>query len=148
MVAYNEDTVVLKKKYNDLVSVKIVQPSTGDREYLKSKEGAQQSDDDAEKPHTWTLRNGLKVNARVVGYGRRDIVVQRKRGKVYAGQPRKSTCEEVLVELENGDEHGVPFFFFSEQDLQVLRPGWERWLAADQDIQKMWETPLTKRAGG
>jgi hypothetical protein len=178
LVAYNDETVVLKKKNSDLVSVKIAQLSTGDRQYLKSPEAAEKSTNEADVPPLWTLQNGLKVKGHLVGYGRRDIVVQRKRGKVYVndrlfdnlpgvyqqmvpkivgyfekapiddekdlkewaaktrGHPRKYTCEGVLVELENGDEYGVPFFFFSEHDLKVLQPGWERWLATDQDIQK------------
>ncbi|QDV78360.1 hypothetical protein K2D_19670 [Planctomycetes bacterium K2D] len=45
------------------------------------------------------------------------------------GQPRTFTCEGVVLELENGDEFGVPFFLFSQRDLKVLRPGWEQWLA-------------------
>ena len=52
------------------------------------------------------------------------------------GEPRTFTCEGVLLELENGDEYGVPFFFFSKDDLKVLQPGWQRWLAADKDRAK------------
>jgi hypothetical protein len=48
------------------------------------------------------------------------------------GEPRTYTFEGVLLELENGDEYGVPFFFFSDQDLKILDPGWQRWLAADK----------------
>jgi hypothetical protein len=178
LIAYNDETAVLKKTNSDLVAVRIVQLSTDDQAYLKSREVAEKTSGAIDAPQTWTLRNGLKVSARVVGYGRRDLVVQRKRGKVYVndrlfdnlpgvykqmvpkivghfekapiesekdlqewavktkGQPRKYTCEGVLVELENGDEYGVPFFFFSDHDLKVLQPGWERWLAANQDTQK------------
>jgi hypothetical protein len=52
------------------------------------------------------------------------------------GEPRTFTCEGVMLELENGDEYGVPFFFFSADDLKVLQPGWKRWLAADKDWAK------------
>jgi hypothetical protein len=126
----------------------------------------------------WTMASGLKVVGRVVGYARKDVTVQRRRGKIYVndrtfdnlpavyqkmlpkvvtyfektavedkrgleswvlklrGQPRTFTLEGVAIELENGDEYGVPFFFFSKEDLQVLQPGWERWLAADKDRAK------------
>jgi hypothetical protein len=112
------------------------------------------------------------VTAKVVGYGRRDLTIQRRRGKIYVndrvfdnlpevyrravpkivnhfektnlegkrgleswatkleGKPRTFACEGVMLELENGDEYAVPFFFFSDDDLKVLQPGWERWLAA------------------
>jgi hypothetical protein len=52
------------------------------------------------------------------------------------GEPRTFTCEGVLLELENGDEYGVPFFFFSADDLKILQPGWQRWLAAEKDRAK------------
>ena len=46
------------------------------------------------------------------------------------GEPRTYTLEGVVLELENGDEYGVPFFLFSDHDLRVLQPGWQQWLAA------------------
>ncbi len=48
--------------------------------------------------------------------------------KTLGAQPRTYTLEGVLLQLESGDEIGVPFFLFSPQDLQVLKPGWEVWL--------------------
>ncbi|MGV3485173.1 MAG: SHD1 domain-containing protein [Planctomycetaceae bacterium] len=51
------------------------------------------------------------------------------------GAPKTFACEGVLLELESGDLYGVPFFFFSEDDRNVLEPGWERWLAAKNDSQ-------------
>lgn len=36
--------------------------------------------------------------------------------------------EGVLMRLESGDEIKVPFFMFSEEALEVLEPGWKRWL--------------------
>jgi hypothetical protein len=47
--------------------------------------------------------------------------------------PRKYTCDGVILELENGDEVALPFFLFSETDLMLLEPGWERWLKAKED---------------
>lgn len=52
------------------------------------------------------------------------------------GEPRTFTVEGVVLELENGDEYGVPFFFFSDEDQQLLRPGWDEWLAAHEDFQR------------
>lgn len=48
------------------------------------------------------------------------------------GQPRTFVCEGVMLALENGDEYAVPFFFFSDADQEFLRPGWEQWLAAEE----------------
>jgi len=49
------------------------------------------------------------------------------------GAPKSYTCDGVLMELENGDLYTVPFFLFSEEDLKVLQPGWESWLAVEKD---------------
>jgi hypothetical protein len=46
------------------------------------------------------------------------------------GQGRTYRLEGVMMELEGGDEYGIPFFAFSDEDLKILKPGWERWLAA------------------
>jgi len=54
--------------------------------------------------------------------------VRKQWGSVHA-----FTCEGVVLELENGDEYGVPFFFFSKDDLNVLYPGWERWVVKEKD---------------
>lgn len=49
------------------------------------------------------------------------------------GEARTFTCEGVILALENGDEYGIPFFCFSEDDRKILQPGWERWLKAEKD---------------
>ncbi len=49
------------------------------------------------------------------------------------GEARTFKCEGVILELEGGDEYGVPFFFFSDEDLSVLKPGWDAWDAANAD---------------
>jgi hypothetical protein len=48
----------------------------------------------------------------------------------HKGGPVTYTLEGVILELENGDEYGVPFFFFADEDLAVLQPGWDKWVAA------------------
>jgi SLA1 homology domain 1, SHD1 len=62
------------------------------------------------------------------------------------GQPRTFACEGVLFELENGDRYGVPFFFFSEADQKVLKPGWERWVATEDDYPKQDESAFDLRS--
>ncbi len=46
------------------------------------------------------------------------------------GEPRTFHLDGVVLETENGDEYGVPFALLSEADLNVLKPGWKKWLAA------------------
>jgi hypothetical protein len=47
------------------------------------------------------------------------------------GQPRSTTIDGVVMEFENGDEYVLPYFLFANEDLKVLHPGWEAWLAAN-----------------
>jgi len=68
-----------------------------------------------DKPHTVTIKTA--------GDSAQLVVEPQKAVEA----PCASGC---TVELENGDQYGVPFLFFSDADLEVLRPGWERWLAA------------------
>jgi hypothetical protein len=49
------------------------------------------------------------------------------------GATRTLHLEGVVLETENGDEYGVPFAMFSDKDLKLLKPGWEKWLAAHGD---------------
>jgi hypothetical protein len=46
------------------------------------------------------------------------------------GEPRTLHIQGVVLEAENGDEYPVPFFFFSDEDLNVLKPGWDEWRKA------------------
>jgi hypothetical protein len=46
------------------------------------------------------------------------------------GEPRTFHLDGVVLETENGDEYGVPFALLSEADLNVLKPGWKKWLTA------------------
>ncbi len=56
--------------------------------------------------------------------------------RLQAGQPRTFSLEGVMIELENGDEYGVPFFLLSQKDQAVLRPGWQQWLKDREDYDK------------
>lgn len=178
LVAQNDVTVVLKKENNQLVAVPLEKLSTQDQTYLKSKEVDEQAHRAADEVQTWTMRGGWKVVGKVVNYGRREIAVQRRRGKLYVddrlydnlpeiyrkmlpkivshfereniedkvgleswilkykGEPRKFTLDGVTLELTDGDEYGVPFFFFNDEDLKILQPGWDRWLAAANEKAK------------
>jgi hypothetical protein len=45
-------------------------------------------------------------------------------------QPRTLHVEGLVVETENGDEYAVPFFMFSDEDQNLLKPRWSQWRAA------------------
>jgi hypothetical protein len=174
LLGFSDALAVLKKDNQQLVVIPLEKLSAQDRAYVQSKEAAEAVHAAADKQQVWTMRNGLKVVGKVVDYGRKDITIQRRRGKVYVndqlldnlppiaqrmapkviahfektpletnkdvekwiltlkGEPRTYHLEGVVLELENGDEHNVPFFFFSDEDLKVLQPGWVRWSAAEK----------------
>jgi hypothetical protein len=44
------------------------------------------------------------------------------------GAPKTYKVDGVIMELENGDEYGVPFFLFSESDRKMLEGGFAAWL--------------------
>ncbi len=52
------------------------------------------------------------------------------------GVAKTYDLEGVILELENGDEYGVPFFMFSEKDQAVLKGGWQAWLKDHGDYEK------------
>ena len=62
------------------------------------------------------------------------------------GKAKTYTVDGVMLRLENGDIYGVPFFFFSKQDLKVLQPGWDQWLALKNDNEQREQQSLYLRA--
>jgi hypothetical protein len=189
LIGASEDMLVLQRtnRKKDLVAVPLDKLSDADREYLRSKGAEEMMQRSSEAQQTWTMRSGLKVIGNVVDFGRRDVTIQRQRGKVYVndrllenlpdlqqkmlvklvahlenepleserdlkewiaklkGAPLTYTVEGVILELENGDRYGVPFFFFSPEDLELLEPGWQRWLAAHDRSEQQAEASQDAR---
>ncbi len=83
LIAFNETTVVLQRADRQLGHVPIEKLSQADRDYLKGKEAGDAMKKVAGATQTWTLRTGEKVLGRVVGFARRQVTVQRRRGKIY-----------------------------------------------------------------
>ena len=173
LVGFDGTTIVLKKENHELVAIQLSQLSKADQQHLVAPDVQDQLEEDASQFQVWTSRKGRKVEGRVVDYARREIVIQRRRGKIYVndklydnlpevyrymipeivshfeGVPvdgrtglrewavkqkaaaRTFTCEGVLMEFKNGDLYGIPFFFISKDDLEVLKPGWEKWVASN-----------------
>ena len=178
MIGHNDKLVVLEKEDHNLVAVPIEKLSKQDQAFLQSKEGQEAHRAGIDQMQTWTTRRGMKINAKILEYGRRDMTIQRRRGKIFVndhlfdnmplvkqtmvpqiiehfektkidgkkgleewilklkGEPKTYTLDGVMMELENGDEYGVPFFFFSDEDQKILKPGWDRWLAGDKQREK------------
>lgn len=177
LVAADPKEIVIKLdqpvKGRELLAIEIAQLSDEDQKFVTQDETAGQLKSATEK-HSWSLKNGLTIFGKVVGFDRRDVTLQRRRGKLYVNdrpyenlpeiyrrmvpkiveyfekktfvddsqfqdwviaqraEARTFTCEGVLMEFPNGDEYGIPFFFFKEMELKILEPQWDEWLAAHQ----------------
>ncbi len=53
--------------------------------------------------------------------------------KALGATSKKYPLEGVLMQLESGDEIGVPFFLFSSDEQKLLQPGWKTWLENEQN---------------
>ncbi len=83
VIAFNDSTVVLKRPSGKLVAVELAELSQQDRDYVTSKETMDAYRKSANEMQTWTSADGLKIPGRVIAYGKNDLVVQRKVGKVF-----------------------------------------------------------------
>lgn len=171
LVAFDDKLVVVKQADGSLSALEIDSLCEEDREYIKGKDVADAQKKSASEMQTWTSVDGMKIRGQVIGYGQKDVVVQRKYGKVHIddkeyselgelqqkvvlrvlsqlektklndqealeewakktlkGTPKPYPLSGVVMRLENGEELRVPFFLFSKDDLEVLKPGWELWL--------------------
>lgn len=177
LVGYDDENVILQREDKQLGSIRLDQLSQQDQEYLKSKEASLIKSDKLDKLQQWTTAGGLTLVGRIVDYTKKDVTVQRRRGKTYVndrvlenlpefyqklfplviahfeniqptqsqvnrwlystrGEPKTFTLEGVVMELENGDEYGIPFFVFSEKDQRVLKQGWSQWIGVKDDFDK------------
>ncbi len=188
-ISFNETMVVLKRPTGELVAVEIAELSEADKKYIQSQEAKEAKAKAADEMQTWTSKDGMKVRGRVLAFGRKDLVVQRKLGQVFVnekkfstidplhqrlvfrilselegtkieddkqlhewsktlgGVPKTYTLEGVLLQLESGDEIGVPFFLFAPEELAILEPGWELWKErAESDDSRNRESFLVNSA--
>lgn len=86
LIAMDETEIVIKldkpTKGRELLAFPIDKLSDADRKYLESPELMQKLSE-SDKAHTWTMRNGFKLFGKVVDFAKKDVTVQRRRGRVY-----------------------------------------------------------------
>src|SRR6476646_5888568 len=83
LVAFNETTAILQRPDHQLGQVPIDKLSQADRDYLKGKEAGDAVKKVSGATQTWTLRMGGKLVGRVVGFARKQMTIQRRRGNIY-----------------------------------------------------------------
>ncbi|MFN6131116.1 MAG: hypothetical protein ACK57G_19080 [Planctomycetota bacterium] len=177
LIAVDAKEIVLKLdgaiKGRELLAIKIEDLSEEDQKWVASEE-RQRELSNANEKESWKLRNGMEIFGRVVDFARRDVTLQRRRGKLYVNdrpfeslpeiyrkmipkivaqfekrpidnegqfqvwvlaqgaQARTFTCEGVLFEFPNGEEYGIPFFFFKPEELKDLEPYWNQWVESER----------------
>jgi hypothetical protein len=99
LIALGESTVVLQRADHELVAIPIDKLSQKDRDYLTSKEARAEADKLAEAAQTWTLRDDTKLVGRLVDYARRDLTIQRRRGRIYVNDRRFESLPEFYQQL-------------------------------------------------
>ena len=99
LVGFDRDTVVLQRKNKELGSIAIEQLSKDDQEYLKSKEAQEIHSNNLETNQTWTLASGTQVLGKVVDYDRRDVSVQRRRGRIYVDDTLYDNLPQIYQQM-------------------------------------------------
>jgi hypothetical protein len=95
LIAFNNKVVILQRADHELGQVPVEKLSPADREYLKTKVASEATQKVTGAMQTWQLRNGLKLVGRVVGYARKQLTVQRRRGKIYVNDRSFDNLPEV-----------------------------------------------------
>lgn len=83
LVAFSDSTVVLQRADHELAAVPIEKLSQADRDYLKSTEAKQARDGHSQQQQTWTMADGTKVVGKIVDFTRKEVTIQRRRGRIY-----------------------------------------------------------------
>ena len=95
LVSFNDEVVVLKRADHEMAAIPIDKLSEGDRKFLATSEAAPLRADTADAAQTWTLRDGSTIEGRMVDYARRDLTLQRRRGRVFANDRPLQNLPEV-----------------------------------------------------
>lgn len=83
VVAFDNKLVVVKKTDGSLAALEIDALCKADQEFVKKKEVIAAHKKSAEEMQTWTGKDGLKFRGQVIAYGQKEIVVQRRAGKMF-----------------------------------------------------------------
>lgn len=99
VIAFSDELVVIKRESGQLQAVALKELSEEDRKFVSSKEVAEGLRKSADEMQTWTSKDGLMVEARVLEYGRTELAVQRKLGQVYINGKKFSEIDSLHQKL-------------------------------------------------
>jgi hypothetical protein len=144
LISFNDSTVVLQRPDHQLGQVPIDKLSQADRDYLKGKEASDAVKKVSGATQTWTLRTGGKLVGRVVGFARKQMTIQRRRGNVYVN-------DRLLDNLPPIYQAIIPKIVAHEAKLvRDDRQGLEDWLVTQkgQPVTFTVEGPVLELEGG
>jgi hypothetical protein len=99
LLGFDDENVVLQRADKELGVFRIDQLSEKDREFLKSKDDSDIYQENVGVLQTWTTQSGLKLVGRLVDYARGDIVIQRRRGRMYVNDRAFDNLPELYQQL-------------------------------------------------
>jgi hypothetical protein len=99
LLGFDDENVVLQRADKELGVFRIDQLSEKDREFLKSKDASDIHQENVGVLQTWTTQSGLKLVGRLVDYARGDIVIQRRRGRMYVNDRAFDNLPELYQQL-------------------------------------------------
>ncbi|EKK00641.1 hypothetical protein RBSH_04088 [Rhodopirellula baltica SH28] len=102
LIGSNDTTAILKRRGSGrLAAVELKDLSEEDRDFVKK-----QTKDDSEREssgdiemHTWTSRDGLKIRAKILAYGKKEYTLDRKLGAVTINGKAFSTFDPLHQKL-------------------------------------------------
>jgi len=93
LIGFNGEIAVLKKSDGELVAFPVAELSDADRKFLESEDAESVYHD--EEMQTWTFRNGKQVRAHLISHVDREVVLQRRRNRLYVNDRPFENLPEV-----------------------------------------------------
>lgn len=99
LIGYTEKQVILQRTDHHLAAVDVEQLSQADKDYLATEEARLAAAELTKKPQTWTTRSGVAIIGKVVDYASKQVIIQRRRGKVYVNDRVFDNLPEVYQRI-------------------------------------------------
>lgn len=99
LVAFDDETVILRRADKELAALAIAQLSDADREFLNSPEAKDAKAKTFAAPQEWTLRDGQKLTGKIVDFAERDLVIDRRRGRIFVNDRLMNNLPEFYRNL-------------------------------------------------
>ena len=99
LIGFDDQTVILQRANKELGACEIDKLCEADREFLKSKQALEIHDSNLQKVQSWKLVNGLHMIGKIADYAKRDLTIQRRRGKVYVNDKSFTSLPPVYQKM-------------------------------------------------